>query len=89
VSEDACRPDVADSSKGGELRIQVGRLKIRFLEIYEKFLQFVTDAGSKCLKYARYEHHMKLYLNGRAKDGIISLDGLGGVVAGLWIDREI
>jgi len=71
---DTCRPDVAESSKVGELRIQVGRLKIRFLEIG--------------LKSVQYECHMKLCLKGRAEDGTTSLNGLGDVAAGLGIDRE-
>jgi len=89
VSQDARRPDVAESSKVGELRIQVGRLKTRFLEVYDKCSQFVTDAGSKRgLKSVQYECHMKLCLKGRAEDGTTSLNCLGDVAAGLGIDRE-
>lgn len=51
------------------------QLKIRFLEIYEKYPQFVMDAGSKWgLKSVQYERHMKLCFKRHAEDGRISLD---------------
>ena len=75
MSEDVRRPNVADLSKVGELRIQVGQLKIRFLEIYEKYPQFVIDAGGKWgLKSVQYECHMKLCFKRHVEDGRISLD---------------
>ena len=73
MSEAARRPDVAECSA-------VGELKIRFLATYEKCPQFVADAGSKWrLKSIQYERHMP---KGRAEDGRISLDVLNDVAAG-------